>query len=117
MPKLNENLLHELKLQLTNDKAISSKRLAELTSQDPFTDKERVNDNSSDDTEAYELSGHDRMTALIEELKTKIADIDAALARMQDGTYGICTQCGELIEEERLRIVPTTTLSIDCEHT
>lgn len=117
MQKLDEHLLRELRLRLEKDKESLTKRLAELASQDPFSNKDRLNDNASDDTEAYELSGHERLTALMDELKKDVSDIDLALARMNNGTYGICTKCGKLIEEERLRILPTTTVSIACENT
>jgi RNA polymerase-binding protein DksA len=40
--------------------------------------------------------------------------IDAALQRIEDGTYGICTKCGEAIPEERLEALPWTTRCIDC---
>lgn len=40
-------------------------------------------------------------------------EIDAALARIDDGTYGICENCGEPIPEDRLRAIPWTRLCID----
>ena len=40
--------------------------------------------------------------------------IDAALARVDDGTYGICGTCGQPIGEERLEALPWTTQCIDC---
>jgi RNA polymerase-binding protein DksA len=40
--------------------------------------------------------------------------IDAALARIDEGTYGICTACGQPIGEERLEALPWTTQCIDC---
>ena len=36
----------------------------------------------------------------------EIRMIQAALARIEDGTYGICVACGEDISEERLEVVP-----------
>ena len=39
--------------------------------------------------------------------------IDAALARIDDGTYGTCERCGRPIGEERLRALPYATLCID----
>ncbi len=115
MQKLDESLLRELKARLEHDKQTTTKRLAQLASQDPFTDPDRANDNASDDTEASELSGHERMSALMDELKAHLSDIIAALERMEKGTYGICTNCGKLIEPERLRILPTATLCLNCE--
>ncbi|MEM8539672.1 MAG: TraR/DksA C4-type zinc finger protein [Pseudomonadota bacterium] len=38
----------------------------------------------------------------------EIRAIDAALQRIEDGTYGICVICGELISQERLDVVPYT---------
>ncbi len=44
-----------------------------------------------------------------------LADIDAALQRIEEGTYGICTNCGKQISEERLEARPWATLCIDCQ--
>jgi len=40
--------------------------------------------------------------------------IEAALARIQEGTYGTCEDCGEKIDVKRLIARPVTTLCIDC---
>jgi RNA polymerase-binding protein DksA len=40
--------------------------------------------------------------------------IDAALGRIEDGTYGTCSNCGQPIGEERLEALPWTTQCIDC---
>ena len=43
-----------------------------------------------------------------------LAEIDAALRRIEDGTYGKCVNCGAPIPEERLEAMPWATLCIDC---
>ena len=43
-----------------------------------------------------------------------VRDIDAALARLDDGTYGTCTRCGQPIPEERLDAVPYAVLCVSC---
>jgi RNA polymerase-binding protein DksA len=40
--------------------------------------------------------------------------IDAALQRIEDGTYGICRTCGQPVGAERLGALPWTTQCIDC---
>ena len=40
--------------------------------------------------------------------------IDAALQRIEDGTYGKCVNCGAQIPEERLEAMPWATLCIEC---
>ena len=42
-----------------------------------------------------------------------LAEIDAALKRIEDGTYGTCNTCGKPIGEERLEALPWATLCID----
>jgi RNA polymerase-binding protein DksA len=40
--------------------------------------------------------------------------IDAALQRVEDGSYGICRTCGQPVGAERLEALPWTTQCIDC---
>lgn len=42
-----------------------------------------------------------------------IQNLQAALIRIENGTYGICRETGKLIPKERLRAVPHATLSIE----
>ena len=43
----------------------------------------------------------------------RLGQIDAALRRIEEGSYGTCAVCGRPIGEERLRAVPWATLCID----
>ncbi|BAV94961.1 TraR/DksA family transcriptional regulator [Ichthyobacterium seriolicida] len=45
--------------------------------------------------------------------KRFVRDLDNAIIRIKNKTYGICRETGDLIKKERLKIVPHTTLSID----
>lgn len=40
--------------------------------------------------------------------------IDEALKRIEDGTYGSCSQCGKLIPKTRLKVMPVADLCIEC---
>jgi DnaK suppressor protein len=51
---------------------------------------------------------------LEENSENVLAAIDAALQRMEEGTYGKCVNCGKEIGEERLAALPWATLCIDC---
>jgi RNA polymerase-binding transcription factor DksA len=44
--------------------------------------------------------------SLVESLDAELAEVDAALQRVGDGTYGVCEACGEAIPDERLEAVP-----------
>jgi RNA polymerase-binding protein DksA len=43
-----------------------------------------------------------------------LEEIEAALRRIEEGTFGICTNCGKPIAEERLEALPWATLCIGC---
>jgi DnaK suppressor protein len=45
----------------------------------------------------------------------KLLQIDEAFARLREGTYGICEECGEPINPKRMRIVPFTRTCVDCQ--
>jgi RNA polymerase-binding protein DksA len=49
-----------------------------------------------------------------ENSQTVLGEIDAALARIEDGTYGTCTNCGKQIPVERLEAYPWASSCIDC---
>src|SRR5262250_2101410 len=44
-----------------------------------------------------------------------IKEIDEALARIEDGTYGLCTRCGKPLDEERLKAMPTAKYDAECQ--
>ena len=44
-----------------------------------------------------------------------VADIDQALLRMDEGSYGICARCGQPIDERRLEAVPTARYDAPCQ--
>ena len=56
----------------------------------------------------------DVLTALDDEARDRVRKIDAALLRIENGTYGICENCGNPIGEKRLEALPYATLCIEC---
>jgi len=51
---------------------------------------------------------------LVETLKNMLGDVDAALGRIEDGTYGICASCGEEIGSDRMAYRPMSRLCVEC---
>ena len=51
---------------------------------------------------------------LIGNLQERLREVDHALERMDEGTYGICERCGKPINPERLEALPSATFCIDC---
>ena len=78
------------------------------------TGEDAVFDNHLGDT-ATETYDRELDYTLEENSEHVLADIDAALKRIEDGTFGTCTSCGKHIPEERLEARPWATLCIDCQ--
>jgi DnaK suppressor protein len=53
--------------------------------------------------------------AVIDHHIKQFREIEAALARVQEGTYGVCTDCGEDIELKRLWVYPTADRCRECQ--
>jgi RNA polymerase-binding transcription factor DksA len=51
---------------------------------------------------------------MMESEREKIRLLNDAMRRIQNGVFGICEMCGDLISEQRLEILPYATLCIDC---
>jgi DnaK suppressor protein len=77
--------------------------------QDESAQHADIADRASTETErALELRARDRQRKLI-------AKIDAALARLDEGTYGYCEETGEPISLKRLDARPIATLSVEAQ--
>lgn len=48
-------------------------------------------------------------------LRERLRNIDKAVERLSDASYGICAECGQQISLKRLSIDPAVTLCIDCQ--
>ena len=61
-------------------------------------------------TETFE---REKDLAILESIEAELADVEHALRRLDDGTYGTCEACGRPIDEERLEALPATRLCRD----
>lgn len=51
---------------------------------------------------------------IVENLKKLLADVDQALAKVADGTYGLCKSCGKEIGAARMEFRPTSRYCVEC---
>jgi RNA polymerase-binding protein DksA len=54
-------------------------------------------------------------SVLDDHARRALEDVESALARIDDGTYGRCTRCGVTINPERLAALPRVACCIDCQ--
>jgi RNA polymerase-binding transcription factor len=71
---------------------------------------------SGDAADAAFEAGSDEMASQLAELDSReITQIERALARLKQGTYGVCESCGGKIPVGRLNALPYTILCIECQ--
>lgn len=110
-----KDILTPVKSFLNDQLKNLKKRRKDIAESDPFEDESRINDNASPDADAEEQFGHDRSVAVKEQLDRKIVQTRRALSRLKIGKYGVCENCGKMIDTDRLMIYPEATLCVTCE--
>lgn len=115
MFKFPRKILAPIEKFLQKEEKKTKKTLNELKKEDPFTDPGHASENAASDTDAFEQSSHQRIESLRNELMTRLQSIGRALFQIKKGKYGFCENCGKMIPTERLGIVPTATLCVQCE--
>lgn len=107
MAKDRQKLYEECKMKLLK---VRQETMNGLQALNPSLSTEMVGD------EADLASAHISQTQALnqrDKMLMKIKDIDEALARIENGTYGICEETEEPIEEKRLIAIPWTRLSLE----
>lgn len=113
--KFPANLMAPVGKFLQGRLKLLEKRKKVIEKEDPFRNTSRVLDNASPDTDAAEQFGHARVSAIREQLDKKTIQTKKALARVKIGKYGICEDCGEMIDTDRLMAYPEATFCVKCE--
>lgn len=92
------------------------RRHTEKISEDQANALEAIDDSVKDSAD-MSVQDVNQETALRmgERESQMVADIDQALLRIEEGTYGVCQRCGKHIDERRLEAVPTARYDAACQ--
>jgi DnaK suppressor protein len=94
---------------------LNERRQELLTEAGKTVDGMDENGNFPDPTDRAAMESDRSFTLRMRDRERKlIAKIEEALRRLEDGSYGVCEECGEKIGAARLKARPVTTLCIDC---
>jgi DnaK suppressor protein len=80
---------------------------------DPLLDAGGIASHEADDADA--VSDYDRNQAIVRNSRAVLAQVLAALERLDRGAYGVCERCGREIGARRLEALPYAALCIDCQ--
>jgi DnaK suppressor protein len=92
---------------------------AKLLNEMELESKAEREGNKDEGLDTYDLASEERdreiSFILSDRERNKVRNIDDALQRMDEGSYGVCDACGLEISEERLTAMPFTRLCRDCQ--
>lgn len=112
---MDQATLHELRKQLDEDRAEHIAFLDEHGA-DPYGEEVKDlavgNDGFADSAQATEERSE--LLGQIEASRHRVHQVDAALQRMDEGTYGTCVRCGREIAPERLEVRPLSIRCVEC---
>jgi RNA polymerase-binding transcription factor DksA len=102
---------------LVAERQRTQERLADLSGDYAGIVEASADSNADDEhdpegsTIAFERS---QVGALVDQARVHLAEVDAALGRVEDGTYGVCESCGGSIAPARLEARPVARTCISC---
>ena len=103
--------------RLEAERRLALARLAALTSDFDSVVAASLDTNADDEhdpegaTIAFERS---QIGALVTQVRRHVGEVDAALVRLDQGTYGVCERCGQAIGSARLEALPAARTCIAC---
>ncbi|MCB9798799.1 TraR/DksA family transcriptional regulator [Candidatus Nomurabacteria bacterium] len=101
----DQAFLDEMSEALSNEQKKLEDELSRIHDHVEYGDSEEEN--------AHEVTDDEVNRQLVDRLEKSLRDVESALKRMADGTYGICKFTGEKISEERLRARPTSSTTAE----
>ncbi len=102
MPEAPDNR-DDVREELERERDLLQEKVHELDAKEEDLD---YDGNFADSGQVAAELGENKV--LYDQLKRDLDDIEKALARMDEGTYGTCEVCGEEIGEARLEVMPAT---------
>ncbi|HLJ66049.1 MAG TPA: TraR/DksA C4-type zinc finger protein [Chloroflexota bacterium] len=116
---IGQDVCNELHEQLLNDRQRLEHEISRLSGagirSDTFQEDETDAVDQHPADEGSELFEREKNLTLQRTLETTLQQVDDALHRFDEGTYGLCEECGRPIAEKRLRALPYATHCIDCQ--
>jgi RNA polymerase-binding transcription factor DksA len=115
---ISKELLNELHEQLVQEKSRLQREIDNLqeginAGTYDIEGMDSVDQHPAD--EGTELFEREKNLAVQSTLSRELDEVNIALQKFEDGTYGVCEMCGKPIDERRLRAFPAATHDVECQ--
>lgn len=112
--KFSEKLIKPIRNFLESELVKMKRQKKMIKNADPFSDVNRTSENSMED-DLDEQIGHFDAEIKAGFVSRRIVELRKALTRIKIGKYGVCENCGKMIDTDRLAVKPEATICIKCE--
>lgn len=116
---MDENIIAEMKTKLEEERAELRKRLGLSESEDQAKNEDfqakMPQYGDSEEDNATEVAQYQDDLSLEGNLQGRLAEVEKALDRIEEGNYGKCDHCAEEIPQERLKVNPAATVCVKCD--
>ena len=122
--KISKEVLETIKNKLESEKKTIEGELSKIAVpnekipgdwQSKFPYGNHDSGTASLERQADEVEEYSTRLPLEHKLEQRLAAVNAALEKIGEGTYGLCSSCGKAIPSERLEIFPEADLCVDCQ--
>ena len=110
--RLTKKEMEKYRRLLDDKKASLSAEIAKTRSAEEETTEESTQDIADKAVSSYT---REFLYSLTDGERNTLLHIDDALGRIDEGTYGLCMNCGQLMTEKRLNAVPWAPYCLDCQ--
>jgi DnaK suppressor protein len=110
---VEEELVERMRRELTEQRAQLRREIAEQGA-DPDSDEVSFVDDSGFSDRSHSTQERSRLISVVGSLRANLSEVERALERIDEGTYGTCERCGKPIDPARLEARPWALLCIDC---
>lgn len=121
--KKNMNIKNSEKIKKIKEQLISKKKMIIAQLQKFAKKNTKVKDDFKtefpnlghhQDENAIEVSDYESKLSVEHDLENELKNIEGALKKTSENTYGVCSVCGEKINPRRLEVMPEATLCVKC---
>ncbi|HLP86943.1 MAG TPA: TraR/DksA C4-type zinc finger protein [Candidatus Paceibacterota bacterium] len=109
------------KIKLEEERALLQDELGALGKVNEDGDWETTADDEMSSQEvqdeadmAEKATDYEERSIKLNSLESRLADVNKALLKIEEGDYGICEKCGKQIEEDRLEVNPAAVTCKEC---
>lgn len=111
-PDVARKRLEEERVRLDETRAtFDDEHLRDESEDDSISELSSIDQHPADiGTETFE---REKDISILEQVEAELADVEHALRRLEDGTYGICEACGKPIPDARLEALPASRYCVE----